>query len=133
MATVRKFSDTTRDDSESCVFISISKVRVIVRVRPFLPHEIAAAKNGNPILCTSILDQDCESGEEVVVHLNDQETSRRECYKLDSFLGPHDNNVSTIFLQRGKPFDSRYLSWLQCHCLRLWGNWQWENLHHARH
>ena len=97
MATVRKFSDTTRDDSESCVFTSISKVRVIVRVRPFLPHEIAAAKNGNPTSCTSILDQDCESGEEVVVHLNDQETSGRECYKLDSFLGPHDNNVSLIF------------------------------------
>lgn len=53
---------------------SISKVRVIVRARPFLPHEIASAKNGNPISCASVLDQDCESGEEVVVHLNDQET-----------------------------------------------------------
>ena len=74
MATVKKFSGTTRDDSESCVFTFISKVRVIVRVRPFLPHEIAAAKNGNPISCVSVLDQDCESGEEVVVHLNDQET-----------------------------------------------------------
>ncbi|KAL6336740.1 hypothetical protein AAG906_036054 [Vitis piasezkii] len=82
---------------------SISKVRVIVRVRPFLPHEIAAAKNGNPISCASVLDQDCESGEEVVVHLNDQETSRRECYKLDSFLGPHDNNVSLIFYREVSP------------------------------
>ncbi|KAJ9694704.1 hypothetical protein PVL29_010264 [Vitis rotundifolia] len=82
---------------------SISKVRVIVRVRPFLPHEIAAAKNGNPISCASVLDQDSESGEEVVVHLNDQETSRRECYKLDSFLGPHDNNVSLIFYREVSP------------------------------
>lgn len=53
---------------------SISKVRVIVRVRPFLPHEIAAAKDGNPISCASVLDQDCDSGQEVVVYLKDQET-----------------------------------------------------------
>ena len=29
--------------------------------------------------------------------------SRRECYKLDSFLGPHDNNVSLIFYREVSP------------------------------
>ena len=133
MATVRKFSDTTRDDSEFCVFTSISKVRVIVRVRPFLPHEIAAAKNGNPISCVSVLDQDCESGEEVVVHLNDQETSRRGCYKLDSFLGPHDNNVSLIFYREVSPLIPGIFHGCNATVFAYGATGSEKNLHHAGH
>ena len=53
---------------------SISKVRVIVRVRPFLFHEISG-KNDDPKPCISVLDQECEpSGEEVAVYLKDKDT-----------------------------------------------------------
>ncbi|GFY80958.1 ATP binding microtubule motor family protein [Actinidia rufa] len=75
---------------------SISKVRVILRVRPFLPHEIAA-RNGNSTPCVSVLDSEFDSNPEVTVQLKDQETCRNECYKLDSFFGQEDNNVSKIF------------------------------------
>lgn len=51
----------------------ISKVRVIVRVRPFLPHEITA-KNGNPSSCISVVDQDCDPREEVTVRLKDPDS-----------------------------------------------------------
>jgi len=50
-----------------------SKVRVIVRVRPFLSHEIPA-KNGNPSSCISVLDPDPDSRDEVTVHLQDPDT-----------------------------------------------------------
>ncbi|XAR68946.1 Plus-end-directed kinesin ATPase [Bertholletia excelsa] len=76
--------------------ISISKVRVIVRVRPFLSQEIAA-RNGNSTPCVSVLDSEVESENEIMIHLKDQYTSRNECYKLDSFFGPEDNNLSKIF------------------------------------
>uniref|UniRef100_A0A5B7BJ78 Kinesin-like protein n=1 Tax=Davidia involucrata TaxID=16924 RepID=A0A5B7BJ78_DAVIN len=85
--------------------ISISKVRVIVRVRPFLPHEIVA-KNGNPVPCASVLDTELDSSEEITVHIKDQETSRNECYKLDSFFGQEDNNVSQIFYREVSPLIS---------------------------
>lgn len=32
--------------------------------------------------------------------------SRKECYQLDSFLGPHDNNVSLIFYGEVSPLIS---------------------------
>ncbi|KAA8516427.1 hypothetical protein F0562_016720 [Nyssa sinensis] len=85
--------------------MSISKVRVIVRVRPFLPQEIVA-KNGNPVPCASVLDTELDSGDEVTVHLKDQETSRKECYKLDSFYGQGDNNVTQIFYREVSPLIS---------------------------
>ncbi|KAH7867405.1 hypothetical protein Vadar_032943 [Vaccinium darrowii] len=75
---------------------SIAKVRVIIRVRPFLPHEIAT-RNGNSTPCVSVLDSEINSTQEVTVHLKDPETSRNECYKLDSFFGQEDNNLSKIF------------------------------------
>ncbi|KAL6987616.1 hypothetical protein U1Q18_013362 [Sarracenia purpurea var. burkii] len=81
---------------------SISKVRVIVRVRPFLPHEIAA-RNGKSTPCVSVIDSESDCGGEVTVHLKDQETSRNECYKLDSFFGLEDNNVSKIFYREVCP------------------------------
>ncbi|XP_042512318.1 kinesin-like protein KIN-10B [Macadamia integrifolia] len=79
-----------------------SKVRVIVRLRPFLPSEIAA-RGGNSVPCISALDPDCGSCEEVVVHLKDHESSRKECYKLDSFYGQENDNVTQIFHKEVSP------------------------------
>ncbi|PIN11978.1 Plus-end-directed kinesin ATPase [Handroanthus impetiginosus] len=80
---------------------SISKVRVIIRIRPFLHQEISS-RNGNPISCVSLQELE-SSGDEVTVLLKDQETSRNECYKLDAFFGQDDNNVSQIFEREVKP------------------------------
>ncbi|OMO97193.1 hypothetical protein COLO4_14798 [Corchorus olitorius] len=75
----------------------VSKVRVVVRVRPFLPQEIAS-RNGNSKSCISLLDhQDRDSSDEVSVHLKDPYTSRNECYRLDSFFDQEDDNVRRIF------------------------------------
>ncbi|XP_043694340.1 kinesin-like protein KIN-10C [Telopea speciosissima] len=79
-----------------------SKVRVIARLRPFLPSEIAA-RGGNSAPCISALDPDCGSGEEVVVHLKDHESSRKECYKLDSFFSQENDNVTQIFHKEVSP------------------------------
>lgn len=82
---------------------SISKVRVIIRVRPFLPREISS-KNANPISCISLLNSESETFcDEVTVHLKDPETSRNECYKLDAFFGQEDKNVSEIFQREVSP------------------------------
>jgi len=63
--TPKKPSDTS---------ISVSKVRVIVRVRPFLAHE-TSTKNGNPVSCISVLERDFEvPQEEVAVYLKDPQT-----------------------------------------------------------
>ncbi|XP_037492430.1 kinesin-like protein KIN-10B [Jatropha curcas] len=80
----------------------ISKVRVIARVRPFLPQEITA-KNSNPSSCISVIHRDCESRDEVTVRLKDPDTSRSECYQLDSFFGQEDNSVSRIFEKEVSP------------------------------
>lgn len=54
---------------------SISKVRVIVRVRPFLPQEFSSRNGEQPASCISLVDQESEpSGDEVTVFLKDQET-----------------------------------------------------------
>ncbi|KAM5560122.1 kinesin-like protein KIN-10B [Rosa sericea] len=84
-----------------------SKVRVIVRVRPFLPHEISAL-NGDQTPCASILEQESQSStEEVIVHLKDKESSRKECYRLDSFFSGEDNNVARIFYREVSPLIPR--------------------------
>ncbi|GMH23084.1 hypothetical protein Nepgr_024927 [Nepenthes gracilis] len=75
---------------------AISRVRVIVRLRPFLAREIAS-KSGHPVPCVSVIQSECGSGEEVSVYLKDQETSRNECYNLDSFFGQEDDSVVKIF------------------------------------
>uniref|UniRef100_A0A165ZV97 Kinesin motor domain-containing protein n=1 Tax=Daucus carota subsp. sativus TaxID=79200 RepID=A0A165ZV97_DAUCS len=78
----------------------ISKVKVIVRVRPFLAHEI---KRSFPLLsCASLFDSNQD--QEVTVHLKDPDTSRNECFKLDSFYDQEDNNVTTIFDKEVSPF-----------------------------
>ncbi|KAG8376896.1 hypothetical protein BUALT_Bualt09G0111800 [Buddleja alternifolia] len=81
---------------------SISKVRVIVRIRPFLPQEIHST-NGNPNSCASLQESESSSSDEVTVLLKDHDTSRNECYKLDAFFGQDDNNVSRIFEREVRP------------------------------
>ncbi|KAJ4704680.1 Kinesin-like protein [Melia azedarach] len=81
---------------------SSSKVRVVVRIRPFLPQEIAA-KNGHPKSCISVIDKNLESCNEVAVHLKDPYTSRNECYQLDSFFDQEDENVGKIFYNEVNP------------------------------
>ncbi|KAL9247428.1 hypothetical protein vseg_020860 [Gypsophila vaccaria] len=70
-----------------------SKVRVIVRVRPFLDHEFAS-KNDSPTPCISLLQNDALGS---TVRLKDNNTSRSECYTLDGFFEGEDDNVSKIF------------------------------------
>ncbi|KAM7468080.1 hypothetical protein LguiB_015642 [Lonicera macranthoides] len=80
-----------------------STVRVIVRVRPFLPDETIGR---NPTPCVSLLNNsqfDPNVEDEVTVHLKDQGTSRNECYKLDSFFGQEDNKVNQIFQKEVSP------------------------------
>ncbi|XP_021886841.1 kinesin-like protein KIN-10B [Carica papaya] len=81
---------------------SVSKVRVIVRVRPFLPQEILS-KDGNLKSCISVLDQNFGPCDEVAVHLSDPHTSRNECYRVDSFFDQKDDNVSQIFSREVDP------------------------------
>ncbi|KAG1337703.1 kinesin-like protein KIN-10C [Cocos nucifera] len=72
-----------------------SRVRVVLRVRPFLPSEIKA-KEKSPIPCITLLDQENRIGQEVTIHIKDQWTSRNECYNLDSFFG-QEHRVGQIF------------------------------------
>ncbi|KAF9599304.1 hypothetical protein IFM89_036602 [Coptis chinensis] len=77
----------------------ISKVRVIVRLRP---------SSTNPITNISLLkpsDQNLRN--EVIVHLQDQLTSRNECFELDSFFG-QESSVSEIFEKEVTPL----ISWV---------------------
>ncbi|XP_009798701.1 kinesin-like protein KIN-10B [Nicotiana tabacum] len=80
----------------------VTKVKVIVRVRPFLPQEINS-RDGKPISCVSVLNSESEPSEDVTVHLKDYETCRNECYKLDAFFGQEDNNISEIFGKEVNP------------------------------
>ncbi|XP_050381934.1 kinesin-like protein KIN-10B isoform X2 [Argentina anserina] len=84
-----------------------SKVRVIVRVRPFLPHEIAAL-DGDQTPCASVLELESQpSTDDVVVHLKDKDTSRKECYRLDAFFSEEDKNVARIFYREVSPLIPR--------------------------
>ncbi|KAH0931010.1 hypothetical protein HID58_008127 [Brassica napus] len=71
---------------------SISKVRVVVRVRPFLPPEIPDVRS-----CVSVVDGDGGDSSEVAVYLKDPDSCRNECYQLDAFYGNGDENVKQIF------------------------------------
>ncbi|XP_058109683.1 kinesin-like protein KIN-10C isoform X2 [Magnolia sinica] len=99
--TVPKTPKTATFSSPSNLSNAAAKVRVVVRIRPFLASEIAAI-GGNPTPCVSILNPERGSHEEVAVHIKDQETSRNECYKLDSFFG-QDDNVGQIFQKEVSP------------------------------
>ncbi|XP_020524079.1 kinesin-like protein KIN-10C isoform X1 [Amborella trichopoda] len=80
---------------------SDAKIRVIVRIRPFLASEIKAS-GGNPIPCTFIPKPEGDRGQEVTLCIKDQETSRRECYKLDSCYG-QDEDLASIFSREVRP------------------------------
>ncbi|KAL8483907.1 hypothetical protein ACS0TY_026553 [Phlomoides rotata] len=92
------FTTPAKIHHRSC---SVAKVRVIVRLRPFLSQEISS-KNGNPIPCATLQGSD-SSSDEVTLHLKDPDTSRNESYKLDAFFGQDDYNVSQIFETEIRP------------------------------
>ncbi|AES79306.2 putative plus-end-directed kinesin ATPase [Medicago truncatula] len=102
MATTLNYSCTPPKAPINNNPISVSKVRVIVRVRPFLPHE-TSRNCDDPVSCISLLDQDFQSQNDVAVYLKDPFTSRKECYKLDSFFDQEDNNVGQIFEREVSP------------------------------
>ncbi|KAI3939201.1 hypothetical protein MKX01_002069 [Papaver californicum] len=77
--------------------------RVIVRERPFLDSE--KDSNSNPRSCIS---SEFLSTNEVSVLLKDLQTSRKECYKVDSFYVKQDDNVSQIFSEEISPL----LQWI---------------------
>uniref|UniRef100_A0A0E0L3E7 Kinesin-like protein n=1 Tax=Oryza punctata TaxID=4537 RepID=A0A0E0L3E7_ORYPU len=70
----------------------LQPVRVVLRVRPFLPSETVSAEAP----CVGLLGS--HPGGEVTVQLKDQYTSRSECYKLDAFFG-QESRVCEIFDQ----------------------------------
>ncbi|KAG6580544.1 Kinesin-like protein KIN-10B, partial [Cucurbita argyrosperma subsp. sororia] len=82
---------------------AVSKVRVVARVRPFLSQEISVKSSRVPVSCISVVDQGRISPEEVTVNLKDPETSRNECYQLDSFFGQEDHTVRQIFDKEVNP------------------------------
>ncbi|XP_044489140.1 kinesin-like protein KIN-10B isoform X2 [Mangifera indica] len=94
--------ETLSTPSKRSVSNSISKVRVVVRVRPFLSQEISA-KKGNPKSCISVLDKESGSCNEVTVHLKDPNTIRSETYQLDSIFDQTDDTVSKIFYSEVSP------------------------------
>ncbi|XP_056861557.1 kinesin-like protein KIN-10B isoform X2 [Raphanus sativus] len=78
---------------------SISKVRVIARVRPFLPPETSDVRS-----CVSVIDGgDGRDSSEVAVYLKDPDSCRSECYQLDAFYGNSDENVKQIFDREVNP------------------------------
>ncbi|KFK24747.1 hypothetical protein AALP_AA8G019300 [Arabis alpina] len=74
---------------------STSKVRVVLRVRQFLPGEISDERS-----CVSVV----RDASEVAVYLKDPDTCRNESYKLDAFYGrDDDDNVKQIFDREVNP------------------------------
>ncbi|XP_057815899.1 kinesin-like protein KIN-10C isoform X2 [Cryptomeria japonica] len=78
-----------------------SKVRVVVRIRPFLAYEIEAAQ-GNPKPCLTITKPNGILEKEDTLHLQDVKTSRSESYKFDFCYGQEDE-VGQIFLREVDP------------------------------
>lgn len=78
-----------------------SKVRVVIRVRPFLPVEIEAAK-GKPKSCLTITKANGHLEREDTLHIKDMKTSRNESYKLDWCYG-QEEDVAQIFSREVDP------------------------------
>uniref|UniRef100_A0A7N0TTQ1 Kinesin motor domain-containing protein n=1 Tax=Kalanchoe fedtschenkoi TaxID=63787 RepID=A0A7N0TTQ1_KALFE len=74
----------------------MSKVRVAVRVRPFLLHEIGS-QIPTPVSCVSLTRQECDEEDVALVQLKDPLSNRNESYKLDSFFGQEDATLTNIF------------------------------------
>ncbi|XP_019097872.1 PREDICTED: kinesin-like protein KIN-10B [Camelina sativa] len=87
---------------------SNSKVRVVLRVRPFLPLEISdESGDGGGRSCVSVTKgDDDDDSSHVTVHLNDPDTCRNESYQLDAFYGGDDDNVKQIFDREVSPLIS---------------------------
>ncbi|XP_024011442.1 kinesin-like protein KIN-10B isoform X2 [Eutrema salsugineum] len=75
---------------------SISMVRVVLRVRPFLLRENLDARS-----CVSLNGDAGDDG--VAVYLKDPDSCRNECYQLDAFYGRDDDNVKQIFDREVNP------------------------------
>ncbi|GAB2263940.1 hypothetical protein Droror1_Dr00026074 [Drosera rotundifolia] len=99
----RTQSMKTSTPSKNSHLGSVSRVRVVVRVRPFLARQIASEKGGQPVSCVSVLDSEAKAGNEVVVCMRDQETRRSDCYMLDGFFGPEETNIPEIFAKEVMP------------------------------
>ncbi|XP_010423872.1 PREDICTED: kinesin-like protein KIN-10B isoform X1 [Camelina sativa] len=82
---------------------SNSKVRVVLRVRPFLPREISDESGDGVRSCVSVTDGDADDSSHVTVHLKDPDTCRNESYQLDAFYGGDDDNVKQIFDREVSP------------------------------
>ncbi|XP_056846133.1 kinesin-like protein KIN-10B isoform X2 [Raphanus sativus] len=74
---------------------SSNKVRVVLRVRPFLPREISDVQ---PCV-SSVIDDggDRDDASEVAVHIKDPLSCRKECYELDALF--HDEDEEKVSKQ----------------------------------
>ncbi|CAA0400185.1 unnamed protein product [Arabidopsis thaliana] len=81
---------------------SISNVRVVLRVRPFLPREISD-ESCDGRSCVSVIAGDEGDTSEVAVYLKDPDSCRNESYQLDAFYGREDDNVKHIFDREVSP------------------------------
>lgn len=75
-----------------------SKVRVIARIRPFLPSEIQEI-HGKHAPCVSFSK---DSAADTTLHIKDSITSREGYYKVDSCYGEEDE-ISGIFAKEVEP------------------------------
>ncbi|XP_019090363.1 PREDICTED: kinesin-like protein KIN-10B isoform X3 [Camelina sativa] len=82
---------------------SNSKVRVVLRVRPFLPREISDESGDRVLSCVSVTDGDDDDSSHVTVHLKDPDTCRNESYQLDAFYGGYDDNVKQTLEREVSP------------------------------
>ncbi|GLJ25915.1 hypothetical protein SUGI_0496800 [Cryptomeria japonica] len=71
------------------------KVRVVARIRPFLPKEIRAAK-GKPKSCFTVTKPNRDSEMEHVLNIEEDETNIKASYKLDFCYG-QEAEVEQIF------------------------------------
>ncbi|CAH2074473.1 unnamed protein product [Thlaspi arvense] len=77
---------------------SISKVRVVLRVRPFPRLEVSDDRS-----CVSVIGGDAGDASEVAVCLKDPDSCRNESFKLDAFYGSGDDNVKQIYNREVNP------------------------------
>ncbi|KAL9264282.1 Kinesin-like protein, partial [Drosera capensis] len=99
----RTQSMKTSTPSKTSHLGSVSRVRVVVRVRSFPARQIASEKGGQPVSCVSVLDSEAKPGNEVVVCMRDQESRRSDCYMLDGFFGHEETNIPEIFEKEVMP------------------------------
>ncbi|KAI5074390.1 hypothetical protein GOP47_0010351 [Adiantum capillus-veneris] len=77
---------------------SSSKVRVVARIRPFLPSEIHGS-HGKLAPCVSF---SADQSADTTLHIKDSTTSREGYYKVDSCYG-EDDEISGIFSKEVEP------------------------------